>query len=481
MAAFAGTVHVVPCVIWEWMRDDGEYSPYDPMSSEAIEGAYAASCLQHQLKDYTISFADMTQTRLSTGGIRPIRRSLLNLPSSPDIFGYWQWEEVASKGRFALYSILASVDIERGYMTAPSGSVDLSKGPSGIPYTVEFSAMVQVRHGFKTQRHVQRVGLTHPLQYHLRRQQGNAYHATTPTTPCARNGVSLATPHTTLSCTGAANIMTSSLTSPFVCMPSQFTSTLPTCTNVSAKTGAAGITGDPLVDQYIAVVPTLKPGEDDSCPVCLNQLSEPSDLDHVVPLVQIPYARPISVCRLKKCNHMLHCSCLISVKRHAKDGFQCPLCKKTYGIKTGDMPNGTMTVDKKSYSLPGYESYGTFEITYDFKAGNHNGRKYHASGFPRRCYLPQCPQGSQVLKLLTVAWDRKLTFTISTSVSTGLSETVVWNEIHHKTSITNHGGHGYPDPNYLDNVTAELAAQGVTLEEGESSGSGGGSSDDSDL
>eukprot|EP00731_Ephydatia_muelleri_P023218 Em0015g801a len=442
------------------MRDDGEYSPYDPMSSEAIEGAYAASCLQHQLKDYTISFADMTQTRLSTGGIRSIRRSLLNLPSSPDIFGYWQWEEVASKGRFALYSILASVDIERGYMTAPSGSVDLSKGPSGIPYTVEFSAMVQVRHGFKTQRHVQRVGLTHPLQYHLRQQQGNAYHATTPTTPCARNGVSLATPHTALSCTGAANIMTSSLASPFVCMPSQFTSTLPTCTNVSAKTGAAGITGDPLVDQYIAVVPTLKPGEDDSCPVCLNQLSEPSDLDHVVPLVQIPYARPISVCLLKKCNHMLHRSCLISVKRHAKDGFQCPLCKKTYGIKTGDMPNGTMTVDKKSYSLPGYESYGTFEITYDFKAGNHNGRKYHASGFPRRCYLPQCPQGSQVLKLLTVAWDRKLTFTISTSVSTGLSETVVWNEIHHKTSITNHGGHGYPDPNYLDNVTAELAAQG---------------------
>ena len=67
MAAFAGTVHVVPCVIWEWMRDDGEYSPYDPMSSEAIEGAYAASCQQHQLKDYTISFADMTQTRLSTG------------------------------------------------------------------------------------------------------------------------------------------------------------------------------------------------------------------------------------------------------------------------------------------------------------------------------------------------------------------------------------------------------------------------------
>ena len=180
----------------------------------------------------------MSSLHCVLGGIRFIRRSLLNLPSSPDIFGYWQWEEVASKGRFALYSILASVDIERGYMTAPSGSVDLSKCPSGIPYTVEFSAMVQVRHGFKTQRHVQRVGLTHPLQYHLRQQQGNAYHATTPTTPCARNGVSLATPHATPSCTGATDIMTSSLTSPFVHMPLQLTSTLPTCTNLSTKTGA---------------------------------------------------------------------------------------------------------------------------------------------------------------------------------------------------------------------------------------------------
>ena len=54
-----------------------------------------------------------------------------------------------------------------------------------------------------------------------------------------------------------------------------------------------------------------------------------------------------------------------------QDGFQCPLCKKTYGIKTGDMPNGTMTIDKRSYSLPGYEGHGTYEITYDFKAGNH--------------------------------------------------------------------------------------------------------------
>lgn len=69
----------------------------------------------------------------------------------------------------------------------------------------------------------------------------------------------------------------------------------------------------------------------------------------------------------------------------------------------------------------------------------------------------------QVLKLLIVAWDRRLIFTIGTSNTTGESDTVVWNEIHHKTEFgSNLTGHGYPDPNYLDNVLAELLAQGVS-------------------
>ena len=68
----------------------------------------------------------------------------------------------------------------------------------------------------------------------------------------------------------------------------------------------------------------------------------------------------------------------------------------------------------------------------------------------------------QVLKLLKIAWERRLTFTIGTSVTTGAMDTVVWNEIHHKTeSTSNYSGHGYPDPNYLDNVLMELSLQGV--------------------
>lgn len=69
----------------------------------------------------------------------------------------------------------------------------------------------------------------------------------------------------------------------------------------------------------------------------------------------------------------------------------------------------------------------------------------------------------QILRLLMVAFQRRLTFTVATSVTTGLQNAVVWNEIHHKTELGyNARGHGYPDPSYFDNVLAELASQGVT-------------------
>ena len=86
----------------------------------------------------------------------------------------------------------------------------------------------------------------------------------------------------------------------------------------------------------------------------------------------------------------------------------------------------------------------------------------------------------KVLKLLRVAWQRKLTFTIGSSVTTGATDTVVWNEIHHKTeSTSNHSGHGYPDPNYLDNVLMELSSQGVVDTESSSASSGDEDEDDS--
>ena len=57
--------------------------------------------------------------------------------------------------------------------------------------------------------------------------------------------------------------------------------------------------------------------------------------------------------------------------------------------------------------------------------------------------LPAPSPPPQVLKLLLVAWDRRLIFAIGTSSTTGESDTVIWNEIHHKTEFgSNLTGHG---------------------------------------
>jgi deltex-like protein len=166
---------------------------------------------------------------------------------------------------------------------------------------------------------------------------------------------------------------------------------------------------------------------------------------------------------------MLHRTCFEQYLKSSTTsdvGLRCPTCKKIHGIKMGDMPieHGRMTVTKQQYSLPGHTGCGTIEITYHFSSGqDQTGRNFNAYSFPRRCYLPDSAKGNKVLKLLQVAWERKLTFTIGTSVTTGATNTIVWNEIHHKTeNHSNASGHGYPDPNYLDNVLLELESQGVT-------------------
>ncbi|XP_073169253.1 E3 ubiquitin-protein ligase DTX1 isoform X2 [Lepidochelys kempii] len=153
-----------------------------------------------------------------------------------------------------------------------------------------------------------------------------------------------------------------------------------------------------------------------------------------------------------------------------EDGsLQCPTCKAIYGEKTGTQPPGKMEFHIIPHSLPGYTDSRTIRIVYDIPTGIQGpehpnpGKKFTARGFPRHCYLPDNEKGRKVLKLLIVAWDRRLIFTIGTSSTTGEGDTVVWNEIHHKTEFgSNLTGHGYPDPNYLDNVLAELMAQGVS-------------------
>uniref|UniRef100_A0A8C6YJG2 E3 ubiquitin-protein ligase n=1 Tax=Naja naja TaxID=35670 RepID=A0A8C6YJG2_NAJNA len=189
-----------------------------------------------------------------------------------------------------------------------------------------------------------------------------------------------------------------------------------------------------MVRRYIQKV---KNPPDEDCTICMERLVSSSGYEGIL---RHKGAKPELVGKLGKCGHMYHLLCLVAMYNNGnKDGsLQCPTCKAIYGEKTGTQPPGKMEFHIIPHSLPGYPDCKAIRIVYNI------------------------PAGIQILKLLIVAWERRLIFTIGTSNTTGESDTVVWNEIHHKTEFgSNLTGHGYPDPNYLDNVLAELMAQGV--------------------
>ncbi|XP_048249671.1 uncharacterized protein LOC124131666 isoform X2 [Haliotis rufescens] len=145
----------------------------------------------------------------------------------------------------------------------------------------------------------------------------------------------------------------------------------------------------------------------------------------------------------------------------------CPSCNIVYGVLTGNQPKGSMDVTFSGEHLPGYETCGTISITYHLPSGlqreDHPNPGQPYKGTTRRAFLPDCREGRDVLRLLRKAFDRKLTFTIGRSTTTGQENVVTWNDIHHKTNME--GGptrFGYPDPGYLERVKDELASKGVT-------------------
>jgi len=192
----------------------------------------------------------------------------------------------------------------------------------------------------------------------------------------------------------------------------------------------------------------MSAANDSNCSICLDDLnSHPSRV-------------------LEKCNHVFHVEC---IDTWFKTSNKCPYCGLGYGAPKGNQPAGTMqTRVVKDSMVPGFpKAKGYIEIIYHFPSGKqgpehqHPGASY--SGTTRIAYLPNTAHGQVISQLLRLAFDHRLTFTIGTSVTTGRTNTVVWNNIHHKTSLS--GGpecYGYPDDTYLDRVEEELQAAGIT-------------------
>ncbi|KAM3621325.1 uncharacterized protein V6R79_009677 [Siganus canaliculatus] len=209
-------------------------------------------------------------------------------------------------------------------------------------------------------------------------------------------------------------------------------------------------TAKPGNSWFVKAAPTYTVGgatagdnKDDTCPVCLDLFTNKKQL---------------------KCKHEFCQECLKLSEKAL--GPTCPVCKDVYGMIEGDQPDGYMSWKSDSYSLPGFLNCGTIVINYHIPSGRQTkkhpspGRFY--SGIQRTAFLPDNQEGNEVVRLLKKAFDQKLIFTVGTSRTTGMDNQVIWNDIHHKTSMT--GGplsFGYPDPDYLSRVKEELKAKGI--------------------
>ncbi|XP_068271545.1 probable E3 ubiquitin-protein ligase DTX2 isoform X2 [Nyctibius grandis] len=514
-------------VVWEWQDEFGMWRPYRGNVCSYIEQVFQASQQKGQrsgsglvssiplgqadpvLASYVIDIPSMTQFRQDTGTMRAVRRQLFPGDSAAGQGIVWEWQN--DHGEWYPYEMNVCVFLEQALATNHQ-LVDL--GSLGYNYEVDFMAQVQTNKTTRFCRSIQRrldapypvTSSSAPLHTGVACscQQCWLNSAAGPITTRYRHSMinfpNSSTTHQVSGRTASAsssgvgfmpyNKPTLSGARSTPRLNAQSTSALPQASGPSTGQFASnGVSVPSLpvemlnpsrVNQALAATPTepeavvkkyleeLKGSPaDEDCVICMEKLSSPSGYSDTCKSSTI---KPEAVGHLN-CQHSFHMLCVLAMYSNGnKDGsLQCPSCKIVYGEKTGTQPKGKMEISAFPQSLPGHRDCGTIQIVYHISEGIQGpehpnpGKPYTARGFPRYCYLPNNEKGRKVLGLLTVAWKRRLIFTVGTSNTTGESNTVVWNEIHHKTEMdANLSGHGYPDPSYLDNVLAELAAQGVT-------------------
>ncbi|XP_019349009.1 probable E3 ubiquitin-protein ligase DTX2 isoform X10 [Alligator mississippiensis] len=469
------------------------------------------------LAPYVIDIPSLMQFRQDTGTMRAVRRHLFPQDSAAGQGVIWEWQN--DEGGWSPYEMNVCVFLEQAYA---SGHQHVDLGPLGYNYDVNLVSQVQTNKTTLYRRSIQRrldtpypvTAATGPLHTGMACscQQCLLNSGTGPITTRYRHSINLpsssAVPQvssrtTAVSSSGLGFVpynkptLSGSRSAPRLNTHGAWALPQPASTGGPSTGGPS--TGQPAsngvsvpnlpvvmpksskVNQALAAASTepelvvrkyleeLKDAPaDEDCIICMEKLASPSGYSDAY---ECKIIRPETVGRLAKCQHTFHLLCVLAMYTNGnKDGsLQCPSCKAIYGEKTGTQPKGKMEVSTFPRSLPGHEDCGTIQIVYHISRGIQGpehpnpGMPYTARGFPRYCYLPDNEKGKKVLELLKVAWKRRLIFTVGTSSTTGESNTVVWNEIHHKTEMdSNLSGHGYPDPNYLDNVLAELAAQGVT-------------------
>lgn len=157
----------------------------------------------------------------------------------------------------------------------------------------------------------------------------------------------------------------------------------------------------------------------------------------------------------------------------ARDHVQrCPGCRGPFrrrgpsSVIIGTMPSGTMRVDAVPEVTCSGHAPGTLLVTYRLEGGIQ--KDYHDSpGTPfgpiyREAFLPNDRQGRDLLKRLTFAFYRGLTFVVHSTIRDDGEHmgSIRWGAILHKSSLSP-GTNGYPDPSYFVAANATLDSLGV--------------------
>ncbi|XP_052023942.1 probable E3 ubiquitin-protein ligase DTX2 isoform X2 [Apodemus sylvaticus] len=457
-------------IVWEWLGDDGSWIAYEARICDYLEQQVARGIQVVDLAplgyNYTVNYTTLTQTNKTSSFCRSVRRQVgpvypvtsdISLPRQTGLICFCQQclhgsgtGPVSGRHRHSMTNLPAYPAPQAPHRTTTVSGTHQAFAPYNKP-------------SLSGARSAPRLNTTNPWgatppapgnQSLLHSSLSHLGPQLQPSGPSTSSGASASFP---------SGPSSSSPGSAPTTVPVQMPK--PSRVQQALAEGAPRPEPEQVIRKYTE---ELKVAPEEDCIICMEKLTVASGYSD---LTDSKALGPMLVGRLTKCSHAFHLLCLLAMYCNGnKDGsLQCPSCKTIYGEKTGTQPWGQMEVFRFQVSLPGHEDCGTILIVYNIPHGIQGpehpspGKPFTARGFPRQCYLPDSPLGRKVLELLKVAWKRRLIFTVGTSSTTGETDTVVWNEIHHKTEMDrNVTGHGYPDPNYLQNVLAELAAQGVT-------------------
>lgn len=422
---------------WEWAGDTDDWHTYDMEIQCLIEEAWARGDKTIDVSKtylgfpYIVNFCNLTQVRCCTGYVRPIRR--VQQAPYPLVKVALEELQIASGKKGSSVTVKGSNKIihkkssNNGTKKNNKKSKSGDTGPSNIARVILNNFNI-----FSNKHSIDNNDSVTTIEASDKTKTWDSVLDVDSSSTKSGRRPSVDTVSTYLSHENPVDLLDSSVGS-----------------DDAFKEPSFGVDTSDVISQYVKVVES---DDSDSCPVCLGS------------------PEPLTV-ELTRCKHRLHLACLNAMLSCQQPPMyiQCPVCRLIYGEKRGNQPPGTMNWTRIPRALPGFPNTNTIQITYDIPSGIQGpehpnpGQAYYAVGFPRVCYLPDNNLGSRVLRLLQIAFERRLIFTIGRSITTGREDVITWNEIHHKTELgPSTSGHGYPDTSYLERTLAELAAQGVT-------------------